>query len=142
MGTQPKWMTWTGWAITGLVGATLAFSAGMKFMNPPDMAQEFVGKFGYPAELTLPIGILEITCAVIYLIPRTSVLGAVLLTGYLGGATATHVRVEDPFFAPVIVGALVWLGLYLRDPRIRALLPLRSPLSPAAEDSSRSRPRL
>jgi Mn2+/Fe2+ NRAMP family transporter len=73
------------------------------------------------------IGILEIACTVIYVIPRTSVLGAILLTGYLGGATATHVRIGDPsFFGPVIFGVLVWLGLWLRDARLRALLPLRS----------------
>jgi hypothetical protein len=83
--------------------------------------------YGYPEKVFLPICILEIACAVVYAIPRTSVLGAILLTGYLGGATATHVRIGDPlFFAPVIFGVLVWAGLFLRDNRLRALLPLRS----------------
>jgi hypothetical protein len=68
---------------------------------------------------------LELTCTLLYVIPRTSVLGAILLTGYLGGATASHVRVGDSFIAPVVFGVLVWLGLFLRDARIRALIPLR-----------------
>jgi hypothetical protein len=84
-------------------------------------------QFGYPESLILKIGILEIFCTVVYMIPRTSVLGAILMTGYLGGATATNVRVGDPSsFIPVLVGVLVWAGLYLRDDRLRALIPLRS----------------
>ena len=71
------------------------------------------------------LGILEVACTVIYLIPRTAVLGAILLTGYLGGATATHVRIGEPWFMPVLLGVVVWLGIYLRDPRLRALIPLR-----------------
>ena len=73
------------------------------------------------------LGIVEMCCAILYIIPATSILGAILMTGYLGGATATHVRLLDPaFIAPVIVGILVWLGLLLREPRLRALLPFRS----------------
>jgi hypothetical protein len=68
----------------------------------------------------------EIVCALIYAIPRTSVLGAILLTGYLGGATATHVHAGEPFFLPIVVGIAVWLGLFLRDTRVRALVPVRS----------------
>ena len=84
-------------------------------------------RLGYPARLLLGIGIAELTCAVLFAIPRTSILGAILLTGYLGGATATQVRLEDPwFFFPIVIGVLVWLGLYLRDERLRTLLPLRS----------------
>jgi uncharacterized membrane protein YphA (DoxX/SURF4 family) len=97
----------------------------MKLKGPPEFTEQFVDKFGYPADLALAIGVIEISCAVIYLIPQTAVLGAVLLTGYLGGAVATHVRVHDNFLGAVIGGVLVWLGLYLRDPRIRALLPVR-----------------
>jgi hypothetical protein len=74
----------------------------------------------------LRITILEVACALLYAIPQTSVFGAILLTAYLGGATATHVRVGEPFFLPVIVGILVWLGLFLREGRLRALVPLRS----------------
>lgn len=125
MPTQPKWMTWTGRILTGLLAALLTFSATMKFQNPPELAKEFNGKFGYPTELTFPIGVVEAACVVLYVIPQTSVLGAVLLTGYLGGATATHVRVNDPWFGPVMIGVFVWLGIFLREPRLRALLPWR-----------------
>ena len=131
MGTQHKALTWTGWAITGLMGLALMFSAIMKFRNPPEIAEQLVDKFGYPADLTLTIGVVEVACAVLYLIPQTWVLGVILLTGYLGGATATHVRVNDNFVSPIIVGVLVWLGIYLRDPRLRALLPWRSVAAPS-----------
>ncbi len=83
-------------------------------------------QFGYPEHLTTPIGLVLIACTLLYLLPRTAVLGAILLTGYLGGATATHVRVEDPsFLFAATFGVLVWAGLYLRDARLRALLSLR-----------------
>jgi hypothetical protein len=78
----------------------------------------------FPKSLAVGLGILELACAVVYVIPQTSVLGAILLTGYLGGATVTHLRVGDPFFMPVILGMLVWGGLYLCNPRLRALIPL------------------
>lgn len=125
MTTQPKAMTWAGWILTVLVCALLTFSAVMKFQAPPEVTKEFVGRFGFPAETLFPIGVVEILCVVLYLIPQTSVLGAVLLTGYLGGATVTHVRVNDAFVPPIIIGMLVWLGIYLREPRLRALLPFR-----------------
>jgi hypothetical protein len=86
-------------------------------------------RLGYPESVILGIGILELGCAVVYIIPRASVIGAILLTGYLGGAVATHVRIGDPSFkiiAPILFGAMIWGGLYLRDERLRALLPLRS----------------
>jgi hypothetical protein len=126
MQRQTNALTWAGWIIAGLLGLLLTFSAVMKFVNPPGMSEQFVGKLGYPAHLALVLGIVELTCVVLYLIPQTAVLGAILLTGYLGGAIATHVRISDNFVAPVIVGLFVWLALYLRDPRVRALLPLRS----------------
>jgi DoxX-like protein len=96
----------------------------MKLAKPAPVVEGFV-RLGYPESLALGIGIVELACAVIYVIPRTSVLGAILLTGYLGGATATHVRIGEPFFMPIILGVLVWGGLFLRDERLRALLPLR-----------------
>jgi hypothetical protein len=83
----------------------------------------FTQKFGYPANTLVIIGILELTCALLYAFPPTAILGAGLVTAYLGGAVATHVRVGDPFIAPIFLGILVWLGLYLRDPRVRALAP-------------------
>jgi hypothetical protein len=118
-------MTVVGWVLTGLVTLMMVASGSMKLMNPPELAKQFVEKFGYPGDVTLFIGIVELSCAALYLIPPTAVLGAVLLTGYLGGATATHVRIHDSFIAPVIVGVFAWLGIFLRDPRVRALLPLR-----------------
>ena len=134
MGTQKKAMTIVGWVLSGVVVLMMAMSATMKLMNPPQLAEQMVGKFGYPKEVILVIGIVEIACVVLYLIPRTAILGAVLLTGYLGGAIATHVRVQDNFIGPAIFGVLVWLGLYLRDPRVRALLPVRKPLVSAGSN--------
>ncbi len=131
MNKQPKWMTWTGWIITGLLALLLTFSAVMKLQYPPDMKEGWEKVFEYPASLVTIIGIVELSCLVLYLYPRTAVLGAVLLTGYLGGAVATHARVEDIYFiSPVVVGVFVWLALFLRDPRIRELLPYRGPLEP------------
>ena len=86
-------------------------------------------QLGYPESVIVGLGIVLLTCTVLYIIPTTSVLGAILLTGYLGGAVATHVRVGEglfPVLFPVIVGVLIWLGLYLRDEPLRALVPLRS----------------
>lgn len=74
-----------------------------------------------------PIGIVELLCVVVYLIPRTSVLGAILITGYFGGAVATHVRVSDAFVIPLVLGVLAWGGLFLRDARLRELLQLKKP---------------
>jgi len=117
---------WAGRIISALPVLLLLFSGVMKLMKPTPVVQGFA-QFGYPETLILKIGILEIFCTVVYMIPRTSVLGAILMTGYLGGATATNVRVGDPSsFIPVLVGVLVWAGLYLRDDRLRALIPLRS----------------
>lgn len=122
--SQSKTLTWIGWIITVLLALLLIFSGTVKMINPPGMAEE-IERLGYPDGVMFYIGIVELVCAILYLIPRTTVLGAVLLTGYLGGAIATHVRIEDPFISPAIVGVCVWLGPYLRDPRLRELLPLR-----------------
>ena len=127
MFNQTKALTIAGWVIAGLLALPLTFSAIMKFLYPPDMAEQWVGKFGYPEKFAFAIGVVELSCLILYLVPRTATLGAVLLTGYLGGAVATHLRVNDAFVPPIVVGIFVWLGLYLRDPRIRTLLPLRQP---------------
>ena len=103
----------------------LVLSASMKLAKPPAVVEGFA-KFGYPENVIAVLGVVELLSAILYAIPRTSVFGAVLLTGFLGGATATHVRVGEPFIAPVILGVLVWGGLFLRDARLRALFPLRS----------------
>ena len=100
MGNQSKWMTWTGWVIAALIVLMMAISGTLKVVNPPWLAKQFTETFGFPGDVTLFIGIVEISCVVLYLIPPTAVLGAVLLTGYLGGAIATHVRIHDNFLAP------------------------------------------
>jgi hypothetical protein len=119
-----KKMLWAGRIMSALPVLMLLFSAVMKFLKPPEVVKGLT-HLGYPESLALGLGIVELTCTVIYIIPRTSVLGAILLTGYLGGATATHVRIGEPFFMPLILGVLVWGGLFLRDERLRVLIPLR-----------------
>src|SRR5262249_50202390 len=99
-----------------------------KLIKPAQVVEGTI-RLGYPESVILSLGIVLIACTTVYVIPRTSVLGAILLTGYLGGAVATDVRVGNPLFnvfMPVLLGALLWGGLYLRDERFRALLPLRS----------------
>jgi len=128
LGAQPipgsKTMLWAGRIMSALPVLMLLFSGVMKLVKPAPVVEGFA-HLGYPASLALGLGIVELTCAVVYVIPRTSVFGAILLTGYLGGATATHLRIGEPVFMPIILGVLVWGGLYLRDDRLRALLPLR-----------------
>jgi hypothetical protein len=103
----------------------MLMGVAMAFFDPEQM-NEGMEKYGYPEGSATVILVLEVICVVIYVIPQTAVLGAILLTGYLGGATATHVRAEEiQYLVPVAVGILVWGGLFLRDPRIRALIPLR-----------------
>jgi hypothetical protein len=121
-----KKQLWVGRIISALPVLLLLVSGVMKLMKPAPVVEGFA-HFGYPERLIFVIGILELACTIVYAIPRTSVLGAILVTGYLGGATATNVRIGDPlFFVPAILGVLVWGGLFLRDDRLRALLPLRN----------------
>jgi hypothetical protein len=115
---------WAGYIMGALPVLLLLMSAVMKLIKPPPVVEGFA-HLGLPESLALGLGILELACTIAYLIPQTSVLGAILLTGYLGGATVTHLRVGDPFFMPVLLGILIWGGLYLRDARLRALIPLR-----------------
>jgi len=117
-------MLWAGRIVSALPALLLVFSAVMKMIKPASVLEGFV-RLGYPESLILPIAGLELVCAVVYVVPRTAMLGAILLTGYLGGATATLVRVGEPFYGPVVAGVLVWGGLFLRDPRLRALIPFR-----------------
>lgn len=102
----------------------LLFSAAGKFLKPEGM-EASLQPLGWRMDQMTTLGIVEAACVILYLIPQTAVLGAILVTAYLGGAAATHVRIGDPFFIPVIAGVLIWLGLYLRDPRLRALIPFR-----------------
>jgi hypothetical protein len=126
MSTTSKPVLWVGRVLSALPVLMLTFSAVMKFSRSPQVMEGFVGKFGYPEGTLLPIGVVELFCALVYAVPRTSALGAILITGYMGGATATHVRVSDPWFMAVLLGVVAWAGLYLREPRLRALLPLRT----------------
>jgi DoxX-like family len=120
---------WTGRILSGTAVLFLLFDAVIKLMRLRLVLDSFV-KLGYSESVALPIGIVLLVCVVIYIIPPTSVFGAILLTGYLGGAVATHVRVGDPLFShvlfPTYVAILLWGGLYLREVRLRPLLPLRS----------------
>ena len=120
-----KKMLWVGYILAAAPVLLLLMSGVMKVMNPPLVAEGFV-RLGYPDNLALGIGIVELLCVVLYLIPQTAALGAILLTGYLGGATASHVRIGEPFHMAVLLGVMIWGSLYLRDERIRTLIPLRS----------------
>jgi hypothetical protein len=119
------WVVWTGRVLSAIPVLILAMGAFMALTGSPEMKDAFTKHFGYPENALLGIVIAEIGCAVLYAIPRTAVLGAVLMTGYLGGAVATHVRVGESFLMALAVGVVAWAGLYLRDRRLRALLPLR-----------------
>ncbi|MGI8771299.1 MAG: DoxX family protein [Acidobacteriaceae bacterium] len=120
---------WTGRVLSALIVAFLALDAVMKFVKPPPVVEAFA-HLGWPISLSIVLGIVLLACTAIYAIPRTSVLGALLLTGYLGGAVATHLRIGDPFVShalfPIYMGVLVWTGIFLRDDRLRALIPLRN----------------
>jgi hypothetical protein len=118
-------MLWVGRVASALPVLMLMFSAFLKLSQKPEVVEQFGSKLGYPERLLTGLGIVEITCTILYIVPRTAVLGAVLLTGYLGGAIATHLRVGEAFTIPLVLGVLVWAGLYFRDERIRALLPLQ-----------------
>jgi hypothetical protein len=122
--------TWTGRILTGLVTLFLLLDGGVKVFNP-GMAAAAAPQIGYAESLILPIGLIELACLAVYLIPQTSALGAVLLTGFLGGAVATHFRVNDPLLGytlfPLYVAAVLWGGLFLRDARLRVLLPFSTP---------------
>lgn len=122
---------WSGRILTGIPVLLMLFSASMKFTGNPQMMDELVNRFGYPANVAPVLGAVELACVVLYAVPRTAVLGAILLTGYLGGAIATHVRIGDPaFLIPLGVGVVAWAGLYCREARLHALLPLRGVAAP------------
>lgn len=119
---------WAGRILSAVPVLILVFSAAIKFAMPSlsQEAQKGFTDLGWDVELAITLGIVELACAIAYAIPQTAVLGAILVTAYLGGATAAHVRISDPLlFSPVILGIVAWLGLLLREPRLRPLLPLR-----------------
>jgi hypothetical protein len=120
---------WTGIVITGLISLFMLFDAAMKFAAPKPVADAFV-RTGWPIDLSVTLGVILLTSTVLFLIPRTAILGAILLTGYLGGAVATNLRLHNPWFSntlfPVYFGMLMWGALWLRDPRVAELIPLRA----------------
>jgi hypothetical protein len=117
-------IVWIGRGITILVALLFMFSAVMKLVGIAAV-KEGMASLGLPASMLTPLALLELGCAVVYLIPPTAVLGAVLLTGYLGGAILTHWRIGDPVYMHILIGGFIWLGIYLREERLKALLPLR-----------------
>jgi len=118
-------LVWVGRVISFLASLLFALSAFMKLKGGAELTQG-MAHLGLPESLVVPLAVLEISCVVIYLVPATSVLGAILLTGYIGGAICTHLRVGDPYFTQIALGIFVWLGLYLRENRLKGLIPLRT----------------
>lgn len=118
---------WTGYIFSGVVVLFLLFDGAMKLI-PLDIVVQTSEQLGIPAGLARPLGILTLACAILYAVPGTSVLGAILLTGYLGGAIYTHLRAGSPLFTHTLfglyLGLLIWGGLWLREERVRALIPL------------------
>jgi hypothetical protein len=120
-----KWVRRAGYVVSGAIVLMMLMSATMKLTGNAEIVELMTTKFGFTKEAVFTIGILELACVVLYAVPRTTVLGAVLFTGYLGAAIAAHVRVADPFTTPLILGCVAWLGVFLRDERVRNLVPLR-----------------
>jgi uncharacterized membrane protein YphA (DoxX/SURF4 family) len=120
----PTWQLWVGRVLSALPVLLLLMSTVMKLTGSPQLTEGFA-KLGYPDSLAFGLGICELVCTLLYIIPRSAPLGAILLTGYLGGAIATHLRIGDPIIAPIILGVMIWGGLYLRDRRIRQVIPIR-----------------
>jgi hypothetical protein len=121
---QSNMRTWAGWLLTGVPALLLLASAAMKVLGAPGLSEGFA-HLGWPMANAMSLGILETVVTLALLIPRTSILGAILVTGYMGGAIATHLRVGDPFFVQILMGIAVWGGLYMREPRLRTLIPLK-----------------
>ena len=125
MEATSKQTVWLGRTLSGLVAAFLALDAVMKLVLVTPVV-EATERLGYPIATARPLGLVLLASTILSLVPRTQVIGALLVTAYLGGATATHVRVGDPFWFPIAMGVLLWAGLVLRTPRLRALISARS----------------
>jgi Mn2+/Fe2+ NRAMP family transporter len=122
---KSKAALWGSYVLSALP-ALFLLSGGVNAVRKADFVMEGFTKQGYPEHLAPALGVVQFVCALLYIIPRTSVLGAILLTGYFGGAVATHVRLDDPLWVvPVVFGVFVWAGLYLREDRLRSLIPLK-----------------
>jgi len=126
MAERVGYFVWTGRVLTVLVSGLFLMSATMKIVGGPQVT-EGMQKSGIPEHLLVPLAILEATVTLVYLCPPTLVLGAILLTGYLGGAILTHVRIGEGFAVHIVIGVLIWLGPFLRDERVRRLIPIRWP---------------
>jgi hypothetical protein len=128
-GSLSKKSLWAGRIVTGLVAAFLVFDAVIHIMKPAPVVEAFA-KLNFPIRFAVPLGIIELACILLYVIPRTSILGAILLTGYLGGAIAVQLPTGNPFFGevlfPIYIALFLWGGIYLRDERLRTMVPLRS----------------
>jgi hypothetical protein len=128
-GSLSKKSLWAGRIASGLVVAFMLFDAVIHLMKPAPVVEAFA-KLGFPLRLAVPLGIIELVCILLYMVPRTSILGAILLTGYLGGAIAIQLPTGNSLFGevlfPVYIGVILWGGIYLRDDRLRTLIPLRS----------------
>jgi hypothetical protein len=125
--TESKAMLWTGRILSGLMALFFVLDGVGHLMKPAPVVEAFT-RLGYPLSASVGIGLLALICTAIYVTPRTSVLGAILLTGYMGGAVSTHVRAGSTLFEtifPVILGALVWAGIFVRDAQLRKLIPIR-----------------
>ena len=124
-----RWMLWIGWALSLWPAFVVGMSATWKLTRNPWYVAEF-GRIGWPESALPLLAFLQLGCIVLFLIPRTAILGAVLLTGYLGGAIATYVRMGEPYpvLVPLSTSVIAWAGIYLREERLRSLLPLRRPV--------------
>lgn len=135
MVTKDQGIRWASYAMSGLIIAFMVLDGVMKLV-PFDIVIKATADLGYPASTTFArgLGVVALICTALYALPRTAVLGAILLTAYMGGAVASHLRLGDPLFSHTLFGVylavLAWGGLYLRDARVRAVLPLRSPMIP------------
>ncbi len=127
-GSQSKKLLWTGRIFGGLIAAFLVFDATIHLMRPAPVVEAFT-KLNFPLRLAVPLGVIELVCVLLYVIPRTSILGAILLTGYLGGAVAIQLPTSNSLFGeilfPVYMGVIVWGAIFLRDEKLRALIPWR-----------------
>ena len=122
---KATWKVWTGRVLSAIPALMLLMSAGMKLSHSEQFVGMWTAHLGFPEGALTAVGIVELVCTALYLVPKTSVVGAAALSAYLGGAVASHVRIGDPFHIPVILGLLVWAGLYLREGRLGELIPLR-----------------
>jgi hypothetical protein len=122
---KQKWVRRTGYVVSGAFVLMMLMSATMKLTGNAEIVEMMTTKFGFSKDSIFTIGVLELCCVCLYAVPRTTVFGAVMFTGYLGAAIAAHLRVADPFTTPLVLGGVAWLGVFLRDERVRTLLPLR-----------------